>query len=762
MAYTINKFNGEELLVLEDGTIDTSTSLGLVGRNYVGYGETQNENYVFLLENFANTAPPSRVLLGQLWFDSTNKVINAYNGTDWYPVGNAVISDTEPSNPSEGQMWLVTPINQLFVYTNGSWSFIGPEAVPGFGTTRAKSTTLLANNTITYPVIQLLVNDVVVAICSANNFTIASSNAIEGFETVVRGITLSTSSNVKGNLQGNANTASLLENPRTINGVAFSGDSNITITSNTTNRLIPGDYILGNDFNGSIQQTWNIDATSANIIGKVVVRNSAGGFAAGIITADLVGNVTGNVTATTGTSRFNVIEATSFIGATLTGNAFSATRLQTERNINGVAFNGTQDIIVTANAQTLTGTNINSTVLNSNLRTVGTLTNLRIENDGIVIGSNFKLYKDDVDPVIKSETDRLTFTVGASTLDIRTAAGSLNQGWEAVPTIAPVGSWNLGSIPNKFGKVFATEFKGNADTATLAASSTNIVGGGAGSIPYQTAAGTTAMLPVGAPNTYLRAGNGNTLVWGTLEGINLNRENLVKGNFIILTDVGTNSPTEFYNSGVPVRIEVDAISTNTAGKIVARDNSGNFAAGTITASLIGNVTGNATGNSGTATRLQTPRTINGVSFDGTTNITINAVDSTKVPLAGGTMTGFLTLNALPTQSFHATPKSYVDSRLPQYTFITGNTVFSTSGFTNRLGIFDNTANYFDVFPPSGKSMGNFVAFIPSIAVIHYAGSVDGNDSLRCTWSNLGDRIRVYVQNTEQRSTPAANYMAIWS
>ena len=54
------------------------------------------------------------------------------------------------------------------------------------------------------------------------------------------------------------------------------------------------------------------------------------------------------------------------------------------------------------------------------------------------------------------------------------------------------------------------------------------------------------------------------------------------------------------------------------------------------------------------------------------------------------------------------------------------------------------------------------AFIPSIAVIHYAGGVDGNDSLRCTWSNLGDRIRVWVQNTEQRSTPAANWLAIWS
>jgi hypothetical protein len=753
MAYTINKFNGEELLVLEDGTIDTSTSLGLVGRNYVGYGETQNENYVFLLENFANDAPPSRALTGQLWFDSNNKVINAYNGTEWYPVGNAVISDTEPSTPTEGQMWLVTPANQLFVYTNNAWNFIGPEAVAGFGTTRAKSTIIRDTSNIDHPVIQLLVNDIVVGICSTTNFIISSDTPIDGFNIIVSGLTLSSSNVVKGNLQGNASTATVLETARTINGVAFSGASNITISANTANRLIPGDYISGGDFNGSTLQTWNVDATSANIIGKVVARNSAGGFAAGTITADLVGNVTGNVTATTGTSRFNIVEATSFIGATLSGNAFSATKFQTARNINGVSFNGTQDIVVTANAQTLSGTFINSTVVGSSLTSVGTLTTLAIESAGITIGSNFKLYKENVDPVVKSESDKLTLAVGSSSLDIRTAANSLSQGWDAVPTLSPVSTWNLGSLPNKFNKIFATEFKGNADTATLATTSTNLAAGGAGSIPYQTAAGTTAMLPIGAPGRYLKAAGSNTLEWGIIS-----TENLVKGNHITLTNINTNTSTDFYNSSLPVSIAVDAVSTNTASKIVARDASGNFAAGTITANLLGAVTGNAS----TATQLQTPRTINGVLFNGTQNITVSAPDPTKVPLAGGVMSGYLTLNANPVNALHATPKQYVDSRLPVYTFTSGNTIYSISGFTNQVGSWNNGANYFDVFPPAGKSMANLIAFIPSIAVIHYAGGVDGNDSLRCTWSDLGDRIRVYVQNTEQRSTPAANYMAIWS
>jgi len=70
-----------------------------------------------------------------------------------------------------------------------------------------------------------------------------------------------------------------------------------------------------------------------------------------------------------------------------------------------------------------------------------------------------------------------------------------------------------------------------------------------------------------------------------------------------------------------------ATNANTASAIVARDASGNFSAGTISATFSGNVTGNVTGSSGsctgnaaTATTLATARTINGVSFDGSSNI----------------------------------------------------------------------------------------------------------------------------------------------
>jgi len=85
--------------------------------------------------------------------------------------------------------------------------------------------------------------------------------------------------------------------------------------------------------------------------------------------------------------------------------------------------------------------------------------------------------------------------------------------------------------------------------------------------------------------------------------------------------------------GATFTVTSNATNANTASTIVARDASGNFSAGTITAALTGNVTGNVTGSSGsttgnaaTATALQTARTIAGNSFDGTANITIASTD----------------------------------------------------------------------------------------------------------------------------------------
>jgi hypothetical protein len=71
MAYTIVKSDGTVLTTIADGTINTtSTSLGLPGRNYAGYGQTLDTNFVHMTENFADTTPPSNPLRGQLWYNT--------------------------------------------------------------------------------------------------------------------------------------------------------------------------------------------------------------------------------------------------------------------------------------------------------------------------------------------------------------------------------------------------------------------------------------------------------------------------------------------------------------------------------------------------------------------------------------------------------------------------------------------------------------------------------------------------------------------
>ena len=490
MAYIINKSDGTAFTTLQDSTIDTTSSLTLVGRNYIGYGEIQNENFLFLLENFANITAPARPVSGQLWFDTTNSVLKAYDGTKWVEVGASAISADPPQDPPSGAFWFKTGANTLHAYDGNSWVFIGPETAAGFGVTRARSTTLVSDTSVEYPVILITVADIVIGIVSSSSFTIGSSNAVAGFTTLDAGITLNSNYLIKGNINGNASTATALDNTRLINGVGFNGTQDITITANTQNNLQTGTYLTGNDFDGSSTTVWSVDATSANQIGKIVARNSSGGFSAGLITADLAGDVTGNVTAASGTSRFDVIEANRFVGQTLTGNAFSATKLRTSRNINGVPFDGQSDITVPASARTLTDTALAANVVSSQLESVGLLNRLDV-NGLITVSSNFTIGASGSNTnLTATRVLRLTADDGTDTSvvdlispDVSVAAGYGSKG-AIIPNVDQ--DLDLGKSARKFDNVHANTFvgdlQGNADTATLATTATNIAGGAIGSI----------------------------------------------------------------------------------------------------------------------------------------------------------------------------------------------------------------------------------------------------------------------------------------
>jgi hypothetical protein len=91
MAYTIIKSDGTVLTTVPDGTINTtSTSLGLPGRNYAGWGLAYDTNFVHQLENYADSTPPPNPLRGQLWFNTNNETLcvcpldGETNPDNWY------------------------------------------------------------------------------------------------------------------------------------------------------------------------------------------------------------------------------------------------------------------------------------------------------------------------------------------------------------------------------------------------------------------------------------------------------------------------------------------------------------------------------------------------------------------------------------------------------------------------------------------------------------------------------------------------------
>jgi hypothetical protein len=132
MPYYLVKTDGTALSTVEDGTVDnTTTDLTLLGKNYPTYGLALNENFVKLLENFANIDQPSMPMYGQLWFDSGHQKLNVYRqGSDsdnWQEIAVVSESDTAPANALKGDLWYDTAAGQLKLYSGTIWIVIGPQ-----------------------------------------------------------------------------------------------------------------------------------------------------------------------------------------------------------------------------------------------------------------------------------------------------------------------------------------------------------------------------------------------------------------------------------------------------------------------------------------------------------------------------------------------------------------------------------------------------------------------------------------------------------
>jgi len=191
MSYIINKYNGDQVAIVTDGTIDTTLDVKLIGKNYAGYGETQNENLVFMLENFAHTSAPSKPMKGQIWFDSgTSKLKFFDTGAKWRTTGGAEIGPTPPLGLTIGDFWFDTLNKQLNAWDGATYVLVGPQAA-GTATTEMVSKNVQDTNDTSHPIIAAMVNGETVFIISHDaEFTLANTHHIDGYGSIQKGITL--------------------------------------------------------------------------------------------------------------------------------------------------------------------------------------------------------------------------------------------------------------------------------------------------------------------------------------------------------------------------------------------------------------------------------------------------------------------------------------------------------------------------------------------------------------------------------------------
>jgi hypothetical protein len=146
MAYTIQKTNGDTLVTIPDTELNTNYGITLIGRNYSGYGLYLNDNFVGLLEHFADDTPPASPLAGQVWFDTRDASLQLWNGTVWKKTAFSSASATAPtaSGRAIGDLWYDTDNQQLNVW-NGQ---LAANIVAGITTTTSTTVSLLSSNDV--------------------------------------------------------------------------------------------------------------------------------------------------------------------------------------------------------------------------------------------------------------------------------------------------------------------------------------------------------------------------------------------------------------------------------------------------------------------------------------------------------------------------------------------------------------------------------------------------------------------------------------
>ena len=350
MSYTINNTSGGTIATVQDGTINTTAlDITLIGKNFSGYGEYLNENYVKLLENFASGTAPTAPTTGEIWYDSTNKLPKVYTGTAWKNIGSATAAASSPGAPNQGDLWYDTTNKQLRVYNSAAtaWDLIGPDYTTAQGLS-GQAVMTIPDSSTTHIVVYFYCAGTITAILS-KDATFTPVPSIAGFTTIKPGL------NFNDTLSAKVADSELLDG---LDSTSFMRtDAN---TSTSGNLAITSSTVSTNSTTGALKVTGG-----AGIVGNV---NVGGSISATSVTGTLT---TANQSAITTVGTLGSLNVT---GAIAAGGALSGTTLSLSGAVSGVT---------TLTASSVAGTL--TTPAQANITSVGTLSSLNVTS-GITAG----------------------------------------------------------------------------------------------------------------------------------------------------------------------------------------------------------------------------------------------------------------------------------------------------------------------------------------------------------------------------------------
>jgi hypothetical protein len=200
MSYTI-QFSNTSLtpITIPDSTVDTTTSLKLIGRNTSNYGQANAENLLHLLENFSKVTQPANSITGQLWYDTGTSTLRIYNGSTYVPVNGFYRQSGFSNRPTGtyGEIWVDTDTSQLYVWgTDGTWWNVGLNNNNQLGKNGSYATTLLDTVSSSHDCVITYVNDKVITITTKDSFT--PNPVINGFTKLSPGVNISKATFITG------------------------------------------------------------------------------------------------------------------------------------------------------------------------------------------------------------------------------------------------------------------------------------------------------------------------------------------------------------------------------------------------------------------------------------------------------------------------------------------------------------------------------------------------------------------------------------